>query len=159
MNAPPSLNSTPTEADGQQALRDHLLEKAAAARARYPKLDGESALRLLDDRAVVRYATGLRFDDRGLELGEFAWAMPLGDHPSKGFCIVVRPCFEAQERIWAALVAYQIPPINYGEIDTPDDCGACGAALLGVSVESYYRTLCELADSVPAPAPAIGSQP
>jgi hypothetical protein len=144
------MSTLPTEADGRQALRDHLLEKAAAARAHHPDLSsGSAALALLNDSSVTRYPTGLRFDASVLRPGEFAWAMPLGEHPRDGFCVFVHPLFEHRPETWATILAYYIPPINYGEIATPEDCEAFGAALLGIDPETYYETLCTLADSVP----------
>ena len=150
----------PTEQDGRIALRDHLLDKAAQARARLGgEVDGVAILRILDDKAVVRYPTGVRFDAGGLRPGEFAHACPLGEHPRDGFCIFVHPCFHARPETWAALIAYHLPPINYGDIVTPEDCEQFGAALLGMDPDTYYRTLCTLADSIPAPHAAAGNQP
>jgi len=154
------MNTTPTEADGRQALRDHLLDKAAAARERHPDLAaGTAALALLNDREVVRYPAGLRFDAGLLQPCEFGWAMALGEHPREGFCIVVHPAFELRPETWATILAYYIPPINYGDIATPEDCEAFGAALLGIEAEQYYDTLCALADSVGGAGPANGSPP
>lgn len=141
---------TLTEADGKRALRDHLLERAETARAKHGgMIDGAKIVRMLDDREVVRYPTGLRFDAGLLKEGEFGWAMPLGDHPSKGFCVVLHPCFENRPEDWPWLIAYHLPTINYGDIVEAEDCEAFGAALLGEDVERYYERLCALADSLP----------
>lgn len=144
------MTRTLTEADGKRALRDHLLERAEAARAKHGGVfDGAKIVRMLDDREVVRYPAGLRFDAVLLKEGEFGWAMPLGDHPSNGFCVVLHHCFEDRPEAWAWLIAYHLPTINYGEIVEADDCEAFGAALLGEAVGVYYARLCELADSMP----------
>ncbi len=139
-----------TEQDGHRALRDHILEKATAARTAHgPMIDADAIMRVLDDRTVVRYPVGVRFDGAPLETGEFGQALPLGEHPSKGFCLFLHPMFEAMPEVWAMLIAYHIPPINYGDIAGPEDCEAFGATLVGMDVEEYYERLCELADSVP----------
>ncbi len=142
-----------TEQDGRRALRDHLLEKAALARQRHgPVIDDAAIMRVLDDRDIVRYPMGIRFDAAGLETGEFAHAMPLGEHPREGFCLFVHPVFERQRDLWPLLIAYHIPPVNYGDIADAEDCERFGAALLGFDVEDYYSVLCEAADSLPPPS-------
>lgn len=147
-----------TEHDGRRALRDHLLEKAALARERYgPVIDDAGIMRVLDDRDVVRYPMGVRFDAAGLEVGEFAHAMPLGEHPREGFCLFVHPVFERQRDLWPLLIAYHIPPVNYGDIADAADCEVFGAALLGFDVEDYYSALCEMADSIAAPHTTSGT--
>lgn len=139
-----------TEQDGRTALREHAEAKAREARLGLGLyVDADAIVRVLDDRAVVRYPVGIRFDAEPLEPGEFAWPMPLGDHPSEGFCLFIHPWFESQPQVWPLLIAYHIPSINYGDIVSHDDAECYGAALLGLSPEEYYRALCELADSIP----------
>jgi len=139
----------PSESDARQALRDHLIECAVAARRRHgPAIDADAFVRLLDDCEAVRYPTGFRFDTDGLRSGEFAYPIPLGDHPSRGFCLVVHPAFSSRPEVWPLLLAYYLPTINYGDIVTPEDCEQFAAALLGIPAETYYRTLCALADSI-----------
>lgn len=141
----------PTDADGKQALLDHLTEKALIARARHGSLnDLESVLRLLGDRSVVRYPVVLGFGDAALREGEFAYAEPVGSRPSEGYRLWVHPWFEPRESSLALLVAYHIPVINYGEVVEAADCEAFGSALLGMDTEAYYRAVCALADSVSA---------
>lgn len=144
------MTDRPTEQDGRQALRDHLLEKACPARARYgPSIGADEIVSILSDREVVRYPTVLRFDDTNLMPGEFAHAEAVGEHPADGFCLYVHPCFEPMRDVWPLLIAYHIPPINYGEIVEAEDCEVFGAALLGLETGAYYAKLCELADLVP----------
>ncbi len=139
-----------TEADARCALRDHLAEKARLARSRHgPVIDADAILRVLADTSVVRYPTGLRFDTLGLEPGEIAAAVPLGEHPSRGFCIVVHPMLEQRRDLWAHVVAYHIPPINYGDMAAPEDCEHFGSTLLAISTDEYYRVLFEVADALP----------
>jgi hypothetical protein len=144
-----------TERDGRRALRDHLLDKAAAARERHgPVIDGPAMMRLLDDRSLVRYPVGVRFDSAPLQPGEFAFAAPLGERPEEGFCLFIHPAFEHRPDLWPALIAYHLPPINYGEIADTDDCEQFGAALTGATTEEYYALLCALSDSLPERAAA-----
>ncbi|MBL8747085.1 MAG: hypothetical protein JNK58_12115 [Phycisphaerae bacterium] len=143
------MDDRPTEADGRRALRDHVLERAHLARSRYgPVIDAEAMLRALDDRAIVRYPVVVRFAAEGLEPGEMAHAAALGEHPKDGFSLLIHPSFEARRDSWALIIAYHIPPMNYGDIVEPEDCEAFGAAMLGLDVETYYEKLCALADSI-----------
>lgn len=139
-----------TEQDGKTALLDHVDAKAQEARLSHGLyIDADVIVRMLDDRAIVRYPVGIRFDADPLEAGEFAWAMPLGEHPSAGFCLFLHPWFESQPQVWPLLIAYHIPSINYGDIVAHEDAERYGASLLGLSTEEYYRALCELVDSIP----------
>ncbi|USN99628.1 MAG: hypothetical protein H6810_02900 [Phycisphaeraceae bacterium] len=147
---------TPTEKDGQLALRDHIVARALGARDRHgPVIDAESIMRLLDDRAAVRYPVGVRFDAGPLEPGEFAWAMPLGERPSDGFCLFIHPHFERRPEAWPLLIAYHLPSVNYGEIVTADEAELFAVTLLGMDIDVYYHALCALADEIAG----AGAQP
>lgn len=138
-----------TEGDGRRALRDHVLDRAHTARAKYgPTIDADAILKILDDRDLVRYPVGTRFDASALDAGQFAHAQPLGDHPSQGFCLFIHPSFESRRDLWPLLIAYHIPPINYGDITEAEDCEVFGAVLLGLSQDEYYQALCVLTDSI-----------
>ncbi len=140
-----------TEADGRRALADHVREKAGAARVKYGgKVDYATMLAMLDDRAVVRYPTRVRFDAAPLQSGEFAFAQPLGDHPVAGFELVIHPQFENRPDVLPQLMAYHLVTVNYGEIAGCDEAELFGATLLGLEIEPYYESLCALADSLPA---------
>ncbi|MCA9293449.1 MAG: hypothetical protein KDA20_06525 [Phycisphaerales bacterium] len=140
-----------TEEDGREALRDHVQQKAMEARLKCGLyIDADRAMRLLEDRSIVRYPVGVRFDATQIETGEFAWAMPLGERPEAGFCLFIHPHFEDQPEIWPLLIAYHIPAINYGEIVSHDEAELYGATLLGLETDTYYQALCELVDSIPA---------
>jgi hypothetical protein len=142
----------PTDADGRQALREHLVDKASDARAKLGgQIDTSALTALLDDRSVVRYPVTLAFGAERLMPGEFAFAEQIGEHPSLGFRLWLHPCFESQPERWPALVAYHLPTINYGDIVTAADCENFGAVLLGMSVDQYYSRICTLADSIPLP--------
>lgn len=139
-----------TGEDGRRSLRDHIVEKATTARMTYGLyIDADAMAKMLDDRDVVRYPTGLRFDAGPLQPGEFAYASPLGERPGDGFCLFVHPCFENQKEIWPLLMAYHLVCINYGDVAGPAEAELFGATLLGLETETYYQALCELADSIP----------
>ncbi len=144
-----------TEHDASVALKDHLAAKAMNARLSYGLyIDAETIVKMLDDRTIVRYPVGIRFDDGPLEPGEFAVPVALGDHPSSGFCLFIHPYFEQQPEAWPLLIAYHIPSINYGEIVSHDDAEHFGATLIGLDTDTYYEALCELVDSIPG-APGV----
>lgn len=148
---------TPTEQDGRLALRDHIVARAAAARDRHgPEIDGESIMRVLDDRDAVRYPVGVRFDSTPLEPGEFAWPQMLGEKPSDGFCLFVHPHFERRPQAWPLLISYHVPSVNYGEIVTAEEAELFAATLLGMDVETYYHALCTLADEIAEVSPLSG---
>ena len=136
--------------ESERYFKDHVRRHAAEARLRYGfYIDADVIVRMLSNPQVVRYATALDFDSGRLEPGEFAWAEQVGNDPGEGFRLHVHACFASQEEIWPLLIAYHIPSINYGEIVTPEHAELYGATLLGLDVETYYRALCELADSIP----------
>lgn len=138
-----------TEQDGRRALQDHILERATAARERHgPRIDRDAIMRVLDDREFVRYPVGIRFDAADLRPGEFAHAMPLGEHPRQGFCLFLHPALEARPDLIPLAVAYHLAPVNYGEIAGPEDCELLGATLLGLDSRIYYAELCALSDSL-----------
>lgn len=144
---------TPSPEDAQRSLREHVVAKAAEARLRRGGLiDREVMWRLLEDRAVVRYPLGVRFDAEPLKPGEFACLEVLGDRPSDGFCLYVHPAFEREDDLLPLLVAYYIPSVNYGDVASHVEAELFGATLLGLDVDEYYQTLCRAADSIPGGA-------
>lgn len=146
------MDHLPTAHDGLQALRDHIVERATAARMKYGLyIDADTILRMLEDRAVVRYPTQISFDAGPLQAGEFAFVQPLGDSPQAGYCIVIHPHFQKQPDLWPLLISYHLVVVNYGEVAEPAEAELFGATLLGLEVDAYYQALCELADSIPKP--------
>jgi hypothetical protein len=138
-------------AEARVAFSEHLKAKAAAARLKYGLyIDAEAIRTMLGDREVVRYPTSIEFDAAPLRAHEFACPQPLGFHASDGYCVFVHPWFRGQPENLPLLIAYHIPTINYGGIVEAQDAELYGATLLGLDVETYYRALCELADSIPA---------
>lgn len=143
------MNPRPTAEEAQQSLRDHVLTKAIDARHRRGgTIDRAEMMRLLDDRAVVRYPLGVRFDAGPLQSGEFACLESLGEHPSDGFCLFIHPMFENVDELIPLLIAYYIPSVNYGEVASHVEAELFGATLLGIDVEEYYTILCSVADTV-----------
>ena len=142
------MRHIPTEQDGRIALRDHVIAKAACARARHgPCIDTGAIAGVLLDRDAVRYPVCIVFDAGSLQPGEFAHVESLGEHPGDGYRLVIHPCLGRREQALPMVIAYYIAVINYGEIATSDECEQFGATLLGLDVETYYRALCDLADS------------
>lgn len=143
------MPDVPSEHDGRRALRDHVLERARIARAKHgPAISAEVMRRLLSDPEVLRYPVTVRFSALGLQSGEFAHAEQIGTHPREGFTLYVHPSLESRPDTLPLVMAYHVPPINYGDIAEPEDCEAFGAALLNLPVAEYYRRLCEIADSL-----------
>lgn len=146
MEAKPKL----TENDGYEALREHVLERALAARAAHgPDFDRAAIEGLLADPKVMRFPTRLSFAADGLLDGEFAWARSLGPQPQDGYEIVVHPQFENRSEALPALVAYHIVSVNYLDVATSAEAELYGAALLGLEIDDYYKTVCAFADELP----------
>lgn len=138
----------PTGEEAQQSLRDHVVLKAIEARfARGGLIDRPEMLRLLEDRSVVRYPLGVRFDAEPLRPGEFACLQALGPNPRDGFALFIHPMFEGMDDLVPLLIAYFIPSVNYGEVVSHTEAELFGASLLGLDVQEYYRILCSAADS------------
>ncbi len=143
----------PTEEDGKQSLLDHAAEKAMEARQLHgqeaPGMSLEGLEALLEDRRFVRYPVRLAFEDGDLQDGEFAFArVEDSDDLSKGFVLIVRPCFEGRADVLPFLVAYHLVCVNYGEVAGSEAAEVFGAALMGIDVESYYQKLCQVADTM-----------
>ena len=122
-----------------------MLDRALAARRRYgPRIDPEKALALLADRAVVRYPATVCFDSAPLRPGEFGFAKVVADDAGRRIRLYLHDRLAAAPQRWPFAIAYHIPPINYHDIATHDDCVACGACLLGLDPAEYERMLTDL---------------
>lgn len=149
------MTHQPTAHEAQQSLRDHVVEKAIDARRRAGGPIGRSEmLRLLEDRSIVRYPLGVRFDSEPLQPGEFACLESLGEHPRDGFCLFIHPMFENVDELIPLLIAYYIPSVNYGDVAAHVEAELFGSHLLGLDLEEYYRILCSVADSAAEARPA-----
>lgn len=142
------MERNPTAEEGLQALRDHVVAKAAEARRiRDGRIGRDEMFLLLQDRTVVRYPTGVRFDAEPLRAGEFACLEALGDRPGDGYCLYIHPMFENVDELLPLLIAYYIPSINYGDVASHVEAELFGSTLLNLDREEYYRILCSVADS------------
>lgn len=129
------------------SLTAHAAAKGAEIHAKYgPKLDWPQLLKLLDDRACVRYPCRIVFDADPLLPGEMAHAVALGARPEDGFALHVHPDFESRLDAVPSLVLYQLVRVNYGDFAGADDAESFGAAALNLSRDEYYHRLCALAD-------------
>jgi hypothetical protein len=144
--------------DARQSLNAHVIAKGREIREKYgPAIGWEELLRLMEDRACVRYPCVIVFDSDPLEPGECAHPMPKGDRPEDGFALYVHPFFLAQLSQVPALALYQLVSVNYGVFASADDAEAFGASVLGLTKDEYYRTLCELADQLGGEGGAAGT--
>ena len=140
-----------TAEDARQSLNTHVAAKGEELRAKYgPQIGWSELLRVLEDRALVRYPCEIVFEAAPLHPGEFAHPLPRGNRPEDGFTMCVHPFFQAQLQQVPYLVLYQLVLVNYGEFASPADAETFGAAALGLSKDDYYGALCQLADQVAA---------
>lgn len=133
----------------KQSLNLHVAAKGAEIFEKYgPQICWKDLLRILEDRACVRYPCEIVFDAGALHSGECAHPVPQGEHPEDGFKMHVHPYFMTQLERITYLVLYQLVLVNYGEFASPDDAETFGAAALGLSKDEYYAVLCEMADEL-----------
>lgn len=143
----------PTEEDGYEALRAHIVNRAIACREKYgTDLTWDVVQRILVDGDFVRFPVQVAFSDEPLQRGEFAIPVPQGETAKDGFVLCIRPCFEGNEAALVPLVLYHIPSINYLDIVTHVEAELFGAAMLGIEIDEYYERVCELADTMPEDA-------
>jgi hypothetical protein len=138
-----------TAEDARQSLNGHVAAKGREIRAKYgPHIGWQELLRILEDRACVRYPCEVVFDAGPLQTGEFAFPVAKGARPEDGFQMHVHPFFLTQLERVPGLVLYQLVLVNYGEFASADDAETFGAAALGLSQDEYYAMLCEMADEI-----------
>ena len=144
----PVKRHIPNADEAKVALSDHVIDRALLARERHgPDIDLPALEAILADRKVVRYPVELSYGADALEPGEFAFAEPLGEHPSAGFRIWIHPRFQGDPRV-PLLVAYHLVVVNYGDIATAEDAELFGATLHAMERDAYYAVLCEAADAL-----------
>jgi hypothetical protein len=80
--------------------------------------------------------------------GEFAHPVAKGARPEEGFTLHVHPAYQSNLDHVPFLVLYQLVLVNYGEFASSADAETFGAAALGLTRDTYYRQLCDLADQV-----------
>lgn len=138
-----------TTDDARQSLNAHVAAKGAEIREKYgPHIGWTQLLRLLEDRAYVRYPCTIVFDAAPLNPGEFAHPVAKGDRPEDGFTMYVHPFFMTRLPQVPYLVLYQLVSVNYGEFASPDDAETFGASVLNLPGDEYYSALCKMADQV-----------
>jgi hypothetical protein len=149
------MSTTLTADEARQSLTAHVAEKGAAIFEKYgPRIGWSELLRILEDRALVRYPCRIVFDQAGLQPGEFAHPMAIGERPEDGFTMYVHPFFMTELDQVPALVLYQLVLVNYGAFASPEDAETFGAAALGMARDDYYDAVCEAADKLnPADSP------
>jgi len=138
-----------TADDARQSLTAHVAAKGLELYQKYgPTIGWAELLRILEDRAFVRYSCEIVFDAKPLLPGEFAHPSMKADRPGEGFILHVHPHFFAQLDCVPWLVLYQLVALNYGEFASADDAETFGAAALGLTRDEYYTELCKLADEL-----------
>jgi hypothetical protein len=100
---------------------------------------------LLLDRRHVRFPCEIKFDASLLLPGECAHTFPRSSSPEQGYVIYVHPQFEAQLSSVPCLALHQIWFVNQGLEGSLDDAELFGSRALGIPLEVYYATLCDLA--------------
>lgn len=145
--------------EAEEALMLHLLDRAHYARQKYGQITASTLSAFLQDGECVRYPTRLVFEAGEMAPHQFAHpgediSMPGG----KGRILYLRPSLKQHPQWLSPAVVYMVPVINYGE-DVVNDlhCIRYGAALLGMSEESFYTRICEIADALGMPPKNIGS--
>jgi hypothetical protein len=140
-----------TADDARQSLTAHVAAKGVELYQKYgPTIGWAELLRVLEDRAFVRYPCEIVFDSKPLLAGEFAHPSMKADRPEDGFIMHVHPHFFAQLDRVPWLVLYQLAALNYGEFASSEDAEMFGAAALGLPRDEYFTELCKMADEVTA---------
>jgi hypothetical protein len=148
-----------TSSDVKQSLTAHAANKGREIFAKYgPRIGWSELLRILEDRACVRYPCRVLFEFGELQSGEFAHPVPIGDLPEEGYLIHVHPCFMSRLEQVPFLVLYQLVLVNYGPFASAADAEAFGAAALGIAIDDYYQLLCQMADEVSGCGSDISNQ-
>jgi len=149
------VNRQPSIEAARESLSDHVAEKGAEARRKYgPHIGWDQLQLLLQDRSCTRYPCEIQFNAEPLLPGEFAHPMANGQDPQAGFVIHIHPQFANQRDSIPALVLYQLVLVNYGGFASTADAETFGAAVLGLSTDEYYASVCSLADQISSGRPS-----
>lgn len=136
-----------TAEDARQSLQAHVAARGAEIHEKYgPRIGWSELCRILEDRAAVRYPCEIRFDPAPLQPGEAAFPVQNGERPEDGFTLHVHPLFMTQLDLVPLVALYQLVVPNYGPFASTEDAETFAAAALGMDVEEYYQTLCDLID-------------
>jgi len=144
------LSASDIAREGRESLRAHIADRADAAREKYGALNKETLPSYLADQAFVRRPTRLVFEFGEMAPHQFGDAEPDPRDPEQSVVLYVRPVLKQHPDMIPLAVAYLVPTINYGDMATDEDCLFHGARLLGLTVDEYYKRLCDIADFVGA---------
>ena len=144
------MSETDSTADGRQEQSRSVAGAAGEAvfRDYASNLNWERLKALLQDRRHVRFPSEIKFDAALLLPGECAHTFPRSPNPASGYFIYIHPSFASQLSSVSYLALHQIWFINHGPAATLDDAELFGSRALGIPLEAYYATLCELAASL-----------
>jgi hypothetical protein len=143
------MEHPPSEQDARQSLNLHVAQKGHEIHLKYgPNIGWAELQRILEDRSCVRYPCAIQFGEDQLQPGEVAYAQPMGPHPEDGFIIHLHPSFSTALDKVPFLVLYQLVVVNYGPFASAADAEIFGANALGLDQDTYYSTLCRLADGL-----------
>jgi hypothetical protein len=132
---------------GDRSLREHLLAQAGVAHQRHAPLSFEKLEALLRDPQCLRHPTRLVFEFGEMALHQFAQPdLDWRNREEDGRVLYLRPKLSGRPELVPLAVAYMIPVLNYGDIISDGHCLLYGSALLGRTMEEFYREICALAD-------------
>lgn len=135
--------------DARESLTAHVEAKGVEALLKFgPQIGWTQLLRLLDDRAMVRYPCEIVFAVAPLLPGEFAYAAQKGADPEAGFTLYVHPSFQDVPDRVPPLVLYHVVAVNYGAFASAAEAETFGAAALGLTRDEYYAALCDISDQL-----------
>lgn len=134
-----------------QDIEHHVTEHAtrAAQRAK-AKLGGplcpDNLYRFLTDPDCLRYPVEIVYDASPLEPHQFAEPVIQVENGARICRLFVHPRYRGHADALCFFVAYMAAPINYGAAATLELCESYGATLVGEDSETFYRTICAMAD-------------
>jgi hypothetical protein len=146
----PHAGEPPITPDGaRQAMIAHAAATGSAIHGRlggppdYPRL-----VQLLEDPEAVRFPVQVVFDAGPLQGEELAYPLTAHGDAANGYTMYVHPALAGRSADTVAAVLYALVVVNYGEAATGEVGEAFGAAVLGVTRDDFYRTMCGIASRV-----------
>jgi hypothetical protein len=133
----PEQNRSVAEAAGEAVFRDY-----------GSQMGWGQVKALMQDRRHVRFPCEIKFDVSLLLPGECTHTFPNGSSPEHGYVIYIHPQFATQLSSVPFLALHQIWFINQGRDASLDEAELFGSRALGIPLEVYYATLCDLAGSL-----------
>jgi hypothetical protein len=141
--------------DGRTARREQIAAMAGAARLRHGAHPGAGRA-MLDDRSVSRLPVSVRFDSGPAEPVAAALRVALGETAGDGCGLCIHPAIGSQRGLPARVIAYTIPTVRFGRLVPSEEAELFGTTLVGMETDTYYRAMCEIADSLPSAAARAG---